>query len=61
MKLGKAYERGSRLKQINIFFRFNGVIRYYMRRFRFHSEYSTIIIYPKSCDCPLSEYPAYYH
>jgi hypothetical protein len=31
-------------------FRFKGVIRYYMHRFRFHLEHSTIIIYPKSWD-----------
>ena len=31
-------------------FRFKGVIRYYMHRFRFHSEHSTIIINPKSWD-----------
>jgi hypothetical protein len=45
MKLGKAYERGSFHS-----FRFKGVIWYYMHRFRFHSEHSAFIIYPKSWD-----------
>jgi hypothetical protein len=58
MKLGKAYEVGSRLKKWLIFpfedvidsfmhrFRFHseGVIDLFMHRFRFHSEHLTIII-----------------
>jgi hypothetical protein len=56
MKLGKAYERRSWL-QNRSFFRFKCVIRYFMHRFRFHSERLMIIINPKSCDCSVIGIP----
>jgi hypothetical protein len=55
IKLGKAYERESRLRNSS-FFRLKGVIWYLMHRFHFHLEYSTIVINLKSCGCLLSEY-----
>jgi hypothetical protein len=43
-------KNGEGVKNSFHFFRFKGVIRYYMHRFRFHLEHSTINIYPKSWD-----------